>query len=496
MLLRGLAPEHGGEGSAAFAKLLATVAKVESVDADELVKALQREGVGDVQGARLAAEVAVSTYHLRHAERLVLEAREAGANDDEIAELQVRCDDWEEALERDQAEAAAYAIGRRVDEAPVAAAAAAAAAATKAATAKGKRKKAAAAAQEEAKSERKQKRKRQRKNKPAASSAQQKQKGKRGKMEEEEEEVKRRPVTDPRAVAAGRAVLADVSGESLTVDAERQRVVEEGAKAGDELCRLMFVILRKWLKKGDAWATLAAIEALGDAGDDLAYSCAALIRWQGTGHIRPPDPKTALKLYLKAARRGCHVAEYNVGLCYSCGWRGQAADDAEAAKWYKRSAAQGNTGALVDLGLAYERGTGVERSSRRAASCFARAAAENDARGLVLYGKCLDRGRGADKDAEAAADHYRRSAELGHWMGQYMLGRCYLKGNGVRRSKSLAEQWLRLAAAQDEYPEAAYYLGTILADKEETLDEGVHWFRVAARGGIEAAEAELELILG
>ena len=58
---------------------------------------------------------------------------------------------------------------------------------------------------------------------------------------------------------------------------------------------------------------------------------------------------------------------------------GTAQDYAEAAKWYRKSAEQGNPQAQYSLGTLYEGGFGVEQSAEEAERWYRKAAEQGDA---------------------------------------------------------------------------------------------------------------------
>ena len=59
------------------------------------------------------------------------------------------------------------------------------------------------------------------------------------------------------------------------------------------------------------------------------------------------------------AEGGSAVAMYNMGHWYLNGEKGVRKDQAEAARWWRKAAIQGNASSQNMLGLAYRDGTGV-----------------------------------------------------------------------------------------------------------------------------------------
>jgi TPR repeat protein len=72
----------------------------------------------------------------------------------------------------------------------------------------------------------------------------------------------------------------------------------------------------------------------------------------------PQDYAEAVKWYRLAAEQGNASAQSNLGVMYRLG-RGVPQDNAEAVKWYRRAAEQGNAKAQSNLGVMYGLGQGV-----------------------------------------------------------------------------------------------------------------------------------------
>jgi len=74
------------------------------------------------------------------------------------------------------------------------------------------------------------------------------------------------------------------------------------------------------------------------------------------------DSAEAVKWYRLAADQGDVVAQFNLGVKYSTG-EGVAKDDSEAIRWYRRAADQGDAMAQFNLGLIYYTGVGRGQGS-------------------------------------------------------------------------------------------------------------------------------------
>jgi TPR repeat protein len=78
------------------------------------------------------------------------------------------------------------------------------------------------------------------------------------------------------------------------------------------------------------------------------------------GRDMPGNPAEALKWFRKAAEQGDVDSQINVGITYFAGYN-VPQNYAEAAKWFRRAADQGDSGAQAQLGNLYFYGFGVPR---------------------------------------------------------------------------------------------------------------------------------------
>jgi uncharacterized protein len=106
----------------------------------------------------------------------------------------------------------------------------------------------------------------------------------------------------------------------------------------------------------------------------------------------PRDTAEAAKWYRLAAEQGDVRAQKRLAAIYSFG-DGLPEDQAEAVKWYLLAAEQGDAGARHSLGLKYLRGQGVQRDYVLAYMWFSLAASADRHEGEPDYGaiwECRD----------------------------------------------------------------------------------------------------------
>ena len=196
------------------------------------------------------------------------------------------------------------------------------------------------------------------------------------------------------------------------------------------------------------------------------------------------DGAEAVKWYRKAAEQGDAAGQYNLGTCYLNG-NGVAKDGAEAVKWYRKAAEQGHADGQNQLGYCYHLGIGVAMDGAEAVKWYRKAAEQGHAMGQYNLGTCYHLGNGVAKDGAEAVKWYRKAAEQGHADGQNNLGTCYQNGIGVAKDGEEAVKWYRKAAEQGHawgQNNLGYcYRNGIGVAKDGA--EAVKWYRKAAEQG-------------
>lgn len=226
-------------------------------------------------------------------------------------------------------------------------------------------------------------------------------------------------------------------------------------------------------------------------------------------------------------RYGAGVLQYGLGKMYSEG-RGVPRDDAEALKWYRKSAEQGDTGALLALKDMAEQGNENARKAHKAiVEALKRAAERGDAKAQYDLGNMYYYSEGMAQSNADAAKWWRKSAEQGYenawWVlknvaekedwyknedaqraframlkarkraaergdakAQYDLGTMYRYAvGGVAQDYAKAANWLRKSAKQG-YAKAQFELGNMYGEGQGVTQnhaEAVKWYRKAAEQG-------------
>jgi len=104
------------------------------------------------------------------------------------------------------------------------------------------------------------------------------------------------------------------------------------------------------------------------------------------------DNKDMVKEYLKAAEQGDAQAQYNLGVAYDKGI-GVESDQKEAVKWYRKAAEQGHAQAQFELGLAYYVGVGIEKDEEEAIKWFNKSAQQGCRDAIIKLELIKDKNR-------------------------------------------------------------------------------------------------------
>jgi TPR repeat protein len=150
------------------------------------------------------------------------------------------------------------------------------------------------------------------------------------------------------------------------------------------------------------------------------------------------------------AKVGDVDAQFEVGLAYETG-NGVTRDEAEAARWFRQSALQGNVEAQYHLARLVARGAkGLKQDLPTALKLYQDAAARGHADAMNALGKAYQQGKGTSTDLAKAAEWYGKAADLKLADAQNNLGMLYLEGKGVTRDLLKAFRLFESAAAQND----------------------------------------------
>jgi TPR repeat protein len=155
---------------------------------------------------------------------------------------------------------------------------------------------------------------------------------------------------------------------------------------------------RKWIEK-------AAAQGYPDA-------LFALVRYTDEGLAGPADPVAATKLCRRAAQGGSGAAMNDMGVRYQKG-TGVEMDNVAAVGWFTLATQHEVPAAYVNLGNCYELGNGLKRDYSKAGQYYATAARRGFPIASALLGHLFEEGLGTDVDLVKAYAMYKRAADAG-----------------------------------------------------------------------------------
>ena len=153
---------------------------------------------------------------------------------------------------------------------------------------------------------------------------------------------------------------------------------------------------------------------------------------------------------LKLAKVGDVDAQYVVGLAFETGMDAKL-DEAEAARWFRQAALQGNVEAQFHLARLVAKGAkGLKQDFSTALKLYQDAAAKGHAQAMNALGQAYQQGKGTGADPARAAEWYRKAAGQKLADAENNLGMLYLEGKGVARDLSEAFELFERAAGQND----------------------------------------------
>jgi TPR repeat protein len=217
----------------------------------------------------------------------------------------------------------------------------------------------------------------------------------------------------------------------------------------------------------------------------------------------PADSAEAARWYRKAAQQGNFRAQTNLerlvaqGPVYEPG-SPEPKDSAEAVKWCRKAAEQGDMRAQFNLAQMYEYGDGMARHAAEAVKWYKKAAESEDSAAQYILGLCYCNGQGVPQNTGEAVRWWRAAAEQDEPAAQYMLGLCYCNAQGVPQDYAEAVKWYHLAAEQGDAQAQskladAYYIGVGVPANHF---EAVRWYTEAAEQGVASAQRHLGIMYG
>jgi TPR repeat protein len=193
----------------------------------------------------------------------------------------------------------------------------------------------------------------------------------------------------------------------------------------------------------DGWVRVS-----NDGTEENKVAIADAVQWLPVAEKADAGAALDLNDLRKRAEAGDADAQYRLGGLYGKGSADVPKDDAEAVKWYRKAAEQGDRRGQSMLGVMYTNARGVSRDYDEAMKWFRLAAAQNSAHAQYNLGYMYAVGKGVERDDEQSAEWYQLAAEQGDKTSQRILGSLYAAGRGVPKALDVAHAWTVVAGGE------------------------------------------------
>lgn len=164
---------------------------------------------------------------------------------------------------------------------------------------------------------------------------------------------------------------------------------------------------------------VAKIKADAEAGDAWAQARYAQMLCLGKGVEK--NEAEALKWFQKSADAGNHYAQANMGLFCLTGGCGMMKDVTKAVEWYEKASRQGNVHAQYELARLYEEGNGVSKDVQKASELYGKSAKGGLAAAQSQYAIRLAQGEGIEQNISEALTWCEKAAAAGDATGKKVL---------------------------------------------------------------------------
>ncbi|NEX93665.1 tetratricopeptide repeat protein [Caulobacter sp. 17J65-9] len=206
--------------------------------------------------------------------------------------------------------------------------------------------------------------------------------------------------------------------------------------AGDDLAQARAAFEQRDFKT--AYARYSALTA-SPYGAEAAFVLSVIVK-DGYGVVRA-DPAQALVLLRRAADGGEPRAIGTLGMAYLEG-DGVPQSLEEAKRVWRRGAELNQAPSLYNLGYMARF---ADRAPAEAAGWFERAVAAGDTKSLSELADLLDRGEGVARDSARAVDLWRQAFAAGAKEPPTKLAQAFFEGSGVAEDAVKAQAWALVA---------------------------------------------------
>lgn len=201
--------------------------------------------------------------------------------------------------------------------------------------------------------------------------------------------------------------------------------------------------------------------------------------------------KKAAEWYQVAIKQGSVDAMLNLGILYYNG-TGVDQDYKKAFELFSKPAEQGDALAQRTLAFCYRDGGGVEQNIDKALEWFEKAAEQDDEDALLSLGVLYYEGKLVKQDYERSLGYFYKSYK--NIEARYYVGLQFAKGLGVEMDPKRAFSAF-LEAAKNDHADAMFMVGKCFEDgfgEPQDCEAAMNWYKNAAAAGHEEAKAAYE----
>jgi TPR repeat protein len=202
------------------------------------------------------------------------------------------------------------------------------------------------------------------------------------------------------------------------------------------------------------------------------------------------SPENLFAALLVNAEKGQPQAMLNVGLFYEQGL-GVQRNFTKALEWYEKAALAGEKEGWTRLGLCYETGMGITVDMARAVSCYEKAAALGSGPAQRKLASLYLQGRGLAKDEAKGFALLTQAANTGDGAAANELAVVHLNGLfGQKQDPAKAREWFMKSANVGNL-EGVKNLAVILKDgigQKADPSGALRWYLIAQKGGLQAPD--------
>eukprot|EP01062_Namystynia_karyoxenos_P033224 TRINITY_DN24430_c0_g1_i1.p1 TRINITY_DN24430_c0_g1~~TRINITY_DN24430_c0_g1_i1.p1 ORF type:complete len:468 (+),score=170.19 TRINITY_DN24430_c0_g1_i1:68-1405(+) len=303
-----------------------------------------------------------------------------------------------------------------------------------------------------------------------------------------------------RALLLAAALLAAICGSAAEEPAQPdlEELENEAVEKGDGESQLRAGWERH--RRGDYAEALRWFELAAEAEHRAIKGAAlhAIGSLYQDGHGMEQDTAEALRWWRKAAMQGDARSQTNLGMAHLQGSAGAEQSAAGAAAWFRRAAEQGDAMAQYNMAMLLLEGSGVERDPRGALRWLKHASEDAGHPGAQMELGTLLLNSKRKRPRELGLVYLRNSADRNHGPACSRLGKLYLKGGfGISPDEDAAAKWYQRAAELGDAEGQMQLAGLYASDTgvEHDDEQAARWYRAAAEQGHALAAHNLANLL-